>query len=338
MTRMLVAAVILASAAVAAAEETRTLRMATLAPDGSAWARELKLISQGIEDGTRGRLRIRWIWGGIAGEEDHVAERIRKQQLDGIASGGMLCQRIAPSMQVLALPGVFQNNDEAAHVVGRLWPKAQKEARDSGYALLAAIEFGSTVLFSREPVSSMAEFRKLRWWRWHLDERAIEMTREMGLNIVPTPLYEASNAYAANKLDGFMGIPTAAIVFPWSTQARYFTDLRVGFITACLLVANRVFDQLSPGDQDLMRAVTAKAAQRMSEIGRDTDEKLLGGLFAKQGLKQVPVSESFRSDFFGAARAARARLGERLAPPALFEHVMQILADYRAEHAAPSKR
>jgi TRAP-type C4-dicarboxylate transport system substrate-binding protein len=323
---------------VAVADEARTIRMATVAPEGSAWARELKIVSKLVEDGTQGKLRIRWVWGGIAGDEDEIPERIVRNQIDGVASGGMLCQRIAPTMQVLNLPGVFQGSNEAAHVVRRLWPTIQKEARDSGYALLAAVEIGSTVLFSREPVANMADLRRLRWWRWHLDDRAIEMAREMGLHIVPTPLYDAARAYDEKKVDGFMGIPTAALVFQWSTQVRYFTDLRVGFITTCLLVANRAFDRLSAGEQDLLRSVTAKAALRMSEIAAETDDRLLGGLFVKQGLKQAPVSESFRSDFFGAARAARARLGERLVPQALFDHVMQILADYRAEHVVRTKR
>ena len=50
---------------------------------------------------------------------------------------------------------------------------------------------------------------------------------------------------------------------------------------------------------------------RLEQAGRQQDEELLGSLFAKQGLKTVPVSESFRADFFAQARAARDRLAAR---------------------------
>ena len=73
---------------------------------------------------------------------------------------------------------------------------------------------------------------------------------------------------------------------------------------------------------------------RLEEMGRDADEQLLGKLFAKQGLKTVPVDESFRADFFAQARAAREQLAAagKLIKADLLQKVLTLLADYRAEH------
>jgi hypothetical protein len=70
----------------------------------------------------------------------------------------------------------------------------------------------------------------------------------------------------------------------------------------------------------------------MHETTRASDDQLLSSLFARQGLKTVPLSEAFRSEFFEAARAARTRLGDKLVPAPLLNRVLQVLADYRAEH------
>jgi TRAP-type C4-dicarboxylate transport system substrate-binding protein len=314
------------------AKPGRVQRIATVAPEGTAWARELAAGGRELDVATNGEMRVKWYWGGIAGDEDVVEELIRRERLDGIASGGMMCQRVAPSMKVLMLPGVFQTEEEVEEVLSVLRPTLEKEARDSGFTLLSTTVLGPTVLFSRDPVRTMADFRRVLWWRWRLEDLAILMSREMGLQLVPTALHEASAAYESNRVNGFMAIPGAALAFQWSTQVRYFTDLRVGFVAGCLLIANRAFDRRPLAEQAAARSIAAKVNVRMQQIDNEADAQLLGGLFVKQGLKQVPASDAFRADFFEAARAARERLGEKLIPSALLDQTLRILADYRAEH------
>src|SRR5262249_1472128 len=151
-------------------------------------------------------------------------------------------------------------------------------------------------------------YRKTRWWRWSLDDRAIAMLREMGVQVVPTPLAEAAAAYDAGKIDGFMAIPMAALAFSWSTKASYITDLRAGIITGCMLISNRTSDKLPLAHQEAVKAAAGKMVRRMDETVRDADDKLLSTLFARQGLKTIPLNETLRTDFFEAARAARTRL------------------------------
>ena len=66
--------------------------------------------------------------------------------------------------------------------------------------------------------------------------------------------------------------------------------------------------------QQALRVTAARARERFEEMGRRTDEALLGGLFAKQGAVSVPVSESFRNEYNAAARAARNKVADRFVP------------------------
>src|SRR6476620_405630 len=95
------------------------LRMAAIAPDGSPWTRELKAFAREIESRTRGRVRIKWYWGAIAGDELQVLERIQRDQLDGEA-GAQFCDRLAPSLRVMRILGLIQSWDEALHVIARM--------------------------------------------------------------------------------------------------------------------------------------------------------------------------------------------------------------------------
>jgi TRAP-type C4-dicarboxylate transport system substrate-binding protein len=338
MSRALVVSLLAALAPVSARAEPIVLRMATVAPPGSAWARLEVDFERDIEALTAGRVHMKWYLGGIAGDELEMAERIRREQLDGVASGGMLCMKLAPSMRVLRVLGLFQNRDESAYVSGRLKPLFDEEFARAGFVNLGEFGIGPDVLFSREPVRSLAELRKTRLWIWDIDAvLALELPL-LGVPVVPLPITQANRSFERGSFDGFYAVPTGALAFQWSAGARYFADLRPSFLRGCLVVTSRAFDELPADGQRAMRAASAKLLARIEDLGRAQDEALLGGLFAKQGVQRIAVGDLFRMEFFEAARAARERLGDRLVPSELLGKVLALLADYRAEHRAESSR
>jgi TRAP-type C4-dicarboxylate transport system substrate-binding protein len=310
------------------------LRLSSVAPEGSILARELKTFANEVETETQGHVKVKWYFSAVAGDELEQAQRIERGQLDGQAGGGMFCNRIIPTMKVTRLPGVFQNREEASDVMNRLKPQLDEEAHRSGFVLLAGVGLGPDVIFTRTPVHSMAELRKLKLWRWDSDEIGIATSRAMGLSVVPTSIDQAGRAYDESRSDGFVAIPIAALAFQWAAQARYVVDLRASYIWGCMTVTERAFKAIPLEHQRVMISAAARTRVRFEDVGRKTDEQLLGGLFAKVGARSVPVTPAFRSEYFAAARAAREQLGEATVPRAILDRVLQLLADHRAEREA----
>jgi TRAP-type C4-dicarboxylate transport system substrate-binding protein len=306
------------------------LRLATVAPDGTSWARELRAWARDVEAITGGALRIKIYFGGIAGNEATTLARIRKEQLDG-AIGSEMCTELAPSLKVGRIVGVFQNRAENSYVLSRLKPVIDAELLRSGFINFGEAGLGPEVLFTREPVRDLATLRRLRLWVWDSDFELPPQARALGLKIVQTPLEEAGRAFEAGKFDGFITIPTAALAFQWTTQVKYLTPLRISFRSGCLIVATRAFDPLSIEMQRALKAAAGKLSQRIEELGRREDDALLGGLLARQGVTPVPETDQLRSEFHDAARTARP--GARVVSDEMLARIMGWLADYRAEHA-----
>ncbi|MDB4964638.1 MAG: TRAP-type C4-dicarboxylate transport system, substrate-binding protein [Myxococcales bacterium] len=306
-------------------------RMATAAPDSTNWARELHAFARDVETGTDGQVAIKWYFGGVAGDEGEVMQRIGKAQLDGMAAA-ILCGKVAPSMRVFNVPGIIQGRDEANFLSQKMQHDYATEAQRNGFALLFTSGLGPTLLFTRTPVKTMDELRQIKVWRWNLDEWGVLATREMGLPVYAAALVDATRLYEEGQIGGFTTVPSAALAFQWSTQARYITELPVGYVQGCMLLSNRAWDRLSVHHRDAVMSAAAKCSHRFEEVGRHEEEQLLGGLFERQGLKKVALSTALRAQYFEAARAARERLGDKLLPRALLDQVMRLLADYRAEH------
>ncbi len=310
----------------------RVLRLATPAPDGTAPARLLKALAREVDKETKGELRIKWYWGGVAGDELTVHERIKREQLDGTASGGPLCMLVSPSLRISQLPGVFQTREEARHVVTLLRPTLEAEALQRGFTLFTTVGLGPTVLLTRTPIRTLSDLKGAKLWIWDLLEVQVAVGQEIGISVVSSPLHEAGSLYDSGRTDGFLTIPTAALAFQWSARARYVTDLRIGYVHGCLLIANRAVDPLSQPQRQALQSAVNRSFVHFEELGLQQDRMLLGGVFARQGLKAVPVSETLRAEVFAALRAARERLGEKLVPAALLHRVMEALSDYRGAH------
>lgn len=292
----------LALCATARAENDAVLRVASVAPAGSAWANELIAFGRAVERATDGHVRFKWYFNGVAGDELEQGDRIMRGQLDGSASGQMLCEKIAPTMRITRLPGLFQSRAETSAIMNRLQPTIEAEAHGRAIVLPATTGIGPDVIFSRAPIRSMDDLRRIRIWRWDIDEVGIATSRAMGLQIVPLPIGDAGRAYDERRIDAFFSNPAAALAFQWSTRTPYVTDLRGSYIWGCFLFAERTFSRLPVAYQTAIREAAAVTVTRFEDLGQRTDAAILGGLLRRQGVTPVPVTESFRAEFFAAAR------------------------------------
>ncbi len=311
--------------------EPAMLRMATIAPDGTEWARALKAFAQEVEATSRGELRMKWYFGGIAGDELAALERVKHGQLDGEA-GAIFCQRLAPTLRAARVAGVFQTRDEFIYVMGRMKPTLDEEFRKAGFTNLGEALFGMDVLFSRQPIRNLNELVAARLWTWNLDPVWDSVATEMGMKTVVTPIDEHSAAWRRKAYDAFFAVPSAALAYQWSTESPYFSDIGATALPACLVVANAAIDPLPLELKQVLMTSSAKFMNRFTAVSAHLDMALMNGLLEKQGATRVAVSPQFRERFEQAARAAVRKLGPALMAPGVLDTFERMVAEYRAGH------
>ena len=218
----------------------------------------------------------------------------------------MLCAHAAPALRILRIPGLVQDRHQATYVLSRLDPIADAQFRKAGYVNLGFTMLGPSVLFTREPVRTLDDLKRIQLWRWDLDEISIAMLRGAGLQIVALPLEQAGAAYDDKRIDGFSALPAAALAFQWSAQARYFTELPMDYLVGCIVVSTRAFDALPLEDRQVLQTATAKMSMRAQDLEERMTEALFGTLFEKQGMHHVPPSKLLWCSS-SSRRATRAR-------------------------------
>ena len=310
-----VAAIAVVATAGVARADPATLRLATIAPQGSGWAREFSAWARDVEAGTHGAVRIKMYYSAIGGDEFTVLDRIKRDQLDG-GIGSESCTRLGAlaardahlravpeSRGVVLRPRAAGDEARCRVLARRLHQPRRGDARPR------------PAVHARSRCTIVDELQKTLLWIWNADEALAVQAQALGMHVVATPLDGAARAYEDKSVDGFIAMPTAALAFQWSAEARYLVNLALSYRNGCVFIASRAFDPLPIETQRYIRTATAKLRQRLDDMNTRQDDALVGGLFARQGLRTVPVSDSFRLDFFNQARDMRERVAGRLVPP-----------------------
>ena len=79
---LLLVAGVLALAASSTAS-ARTLKIATIVPDGSSWLVEMRKAGDEIKERTEGRVKLKFYPGGVMGSDKTVLRKVRVGQLQG---------------------------------------------------------------------------------------------------------------------------------------------------------------------------------------------------------------------------------------------------------------
>ena len=114
--KFLTAAAIALSLLAPLSQAATTLKIATLAPDGTNWMKEMRKAAATIKKETEGRVSVKYFPGGVQGSDSTVLRKMRINQLQGgMMSIGALAD-VSNVTQLYSLPFTFRNLDEVSAV------------------------------------------------------------------------------------------------------------------------------------------------------------------------------------------------------------------------------
>ena len=249
---------------------------------------------------------------GIAGTEEVVLDRIRRDQLDG-AIGSELCTKLAPSLKVARVVGVFQTRDENTYVLSRLKPTLDQEFLTAGF-----INFGVAGLRLRALVHARAR-RQSRHAQEAADVGVGLGRRAAAASEGDGPDHRADAARAGGaRLRGprvrqLIAVPTAALALDRATASSLPLAETAHELHSASSCATRVLDALPAELAVPMRSVAGKLNRRRSvrwaPRGRGAARGPAGQAGAGGGR-----AERLRAEFLDAA--LRVRPGAQIVPAA----------------------
>ncbi len=300
------------------ASAQQVIKIATLAPDGSAWMRELRAAAAEVNTGTAGRVQVKYYPGGVMGSDTVVIRKMRLGQLQGGVLTSSELATLYPDAAIYSLP--FQFNDWAQLERGRVQvdPLLAKGFEGKGIKMLAAANVGFAYLMSTKPLRNKADMSAAKLWIPQNDEIAERTFKLGGVSPILLPLGDVFTSLQTGLVDTVANTPAGAVALQWHGKLKTMLDLPLSFVVGYVVMDFKVWQKMSPADQALVEAAFRKAGQRVDANIKRDDAAALAAM-KKQGLVVTPMdpTEAVRWRQVGAQVTRDMQTAGRISTPML---------------------
>jgi TRAP-type C4-dicarboxylate transport system substrate-binding protein len=266
--------------------DAKRLKIATLAPAGTTWMKEMKAGASLITERTGGRVKLKFYPGGVMGNDQSVHRKIKIGQLHGGAfTPGGLAQ-VDSSIQALSLPMMFSTFEEIDYVRARMDPVIKQQMEASGFVLLGISEGGFVRILSKKPMQNLESIRNSKVWVPAGDRIGQIAMSALGITPISLPIADVFTGLQTGLIETVTVNPTSAIAFQWHTSTSFMTELPISYLIGVLAIQKKAFDKLSPGDQQVVREEIGKVFKRLDGINR-SDNQAAKAALQNQGITFV---------------------------------------------------
>lgn len=328
-----VAAVLLLPVALTAEAQTPTytLKIATVAPEGTPWATALTRFKSDVEKAAPGRITVRTFLGGVLGDENESVQATQRGQYQGVGASTGAIASIVPELSVLELPYLFRNEKEADHILDNVvLTTVEKHFRDRGLVLGFWSEngyrsFGTNYGFVKGPADLKGHKMRSQESPVHL-----EMYRAMGASPVPIPVTEVLTSLQTGVVDGYDNTPLYAFAAQWTSATKYYSVTNHIYQPAAIIYNRAWYDALPADLQKVLLTPRTGLMQSSRAEIRALVPLLLDNMKAMKIQIYRPTATEIAS-FEASAKVARdAYLAKASASEkALYQQIQAGLAAYR---------
>lgn len=287
----------------------QTIKLATIAPEGSMWMDSMRAGAAEIDKRSAGRVKFKFYGGGVQGNDRQVLRKMRIGQLQGGAFTANGLIEVEKNSQLYALPMLFNNLEEVQFVRARMDSKLRGLIEQAGYVNFGFAGGGFARMMSNQPIANLNDLQGRKVWVPDGDRFSYEASKALGISPVILPLTDVMTGLQTELIDTIMSPPNAAIVLQWNTKVSYITDLPLSYIFAMIAIDKKHFDRIQPADQVIVREVMEKIYEVFDRQGIDDNQKAYQALI-DNGMQPVTPDLGQIPEWRNVIQASNRRLAD----------------------------
>ncbi|MEY4579275.1 MAG: hypothetical protein RL701_3978 [Pseudomonadota bacterium] len=264
------------------------LKVALAIPRTQEIAIEVKKYNDKLGALTNNQVQVRIYWGGAAGDPTDVLRKMKVGQMDAAPLTLEDVSGFVRQALVLGSPALFTNYRQLDAVRAALTPAFDKEAYDNGFKVMGWGDVGRLRLMSKQPVASLADFRKMRPWLYTQSEALKDFYKQVGATGVPLGIMEVYGALQTNMIDVVWVSAVMGAALQWHTGTHCLSQQGLGFISGAFVIRRGAWDAMPPVAQNSMLELAGETRNKNQLEMRKADERAFAKL-VERGHKSVKI-------------------------------------------------
>ncbi|MDD3618417.1 MAG: TRAP transporter substrate-binding protein DctP [Desulfobulbaceae bacterium] len=312
----------------AGAAPEHLFKIASIAPDGSVWARRFQDFAREVEQKSNGEVVFKSYAGGIMGDDQAM---YRKMQIGQLHGGGFTMAgigHVVPDFRVLGIPFLFRSYEEVDWVMQGLRPHFDRAFAEKGLELIAMTEVGFIYSMSTFPITTLDDLKKSKSWSPEGDPISATFLRTLGITPIPLSIPDVLTSLQTGMIDTVYNSLYGTIVLQWFTKAKYISDTPFGYAYGALLLDRKRFSRLPPEYAALVRESAEKHFSLLIEDTRRSNEEARQVLQDNNVVFTVPASGEIQKLCTGRDETV-SLMRDKAFTAGVYDTVMQRLNEFR---------
>jgi TRAP-type C4-dicarboxylate transport system substrate-binding protein len=312
----------------------QTFKIATIAPEGSSWMKDMKSGAKAIEEHTDGRVKFKFYGGGVQGNDKQVQRKMRTGQLQGGAFTSGALNKFQKDADLFSMPMLFDSTDEARFVRNEMDAEVRQRLEDAGFVNFGFAGAGFAYMMSNKPLETLSDMKGQKVWIPEGDPIGFAALRALGVAPVIMPVTDVMTGLQTDLLDSVAVPPVGAVVFQWFTRLKYITELPIAYVYASLLIDRKAFSKVSEADQAIVREVMEGIYRKFDRYGATDNLEALQALL-DNGLEMVSPNAMEVSEWRTIVSDSHRQMAiDGTFDIELLDRVEELIDDYRGDAAA----
>jgi TRAP-type transport system periplasmic protein len=286
--KKLVLAAMLAALAPAAWAQTSTIKLGTLAPQGSTWHESLKQMGQRWEQASGGAVKLRIYAGGAQGSESDMVRKLGVGQLQAVSITNVGMHDVIAEPQAMSVPFLIADEKELECAFEKVRPTLESALEKRNLVALQWSRVGGIKLFCTEPRKSPTDMRDAKMWAWEGDPKSVEAFRAAGFRPVVLSATDIIPSLQTGMIDCVPSVPLYALTARQHEKADNMMDLTWGYMMGATIVRKDAWEKIAPDTRSKLLAIAREQGAKVdADVRRLNDDAVTA--MKKQGLTVVPV-------------------------------------------------
>ena len=269
-----------------------TLKMATTAPDASAWVKGMRASAAQIKARTQGRVEIKYYVGGVQGSDQQVLRKITRSRS---LSGGVFTPSAITSeysdINLYSLPLTFESEEEASYVRERMDKKLVDGLNEAGFVSFGFASTGFAMVMSGEPVRGVADLKGKKVWVPEGDQVSYDTMKALSVSPQPLPITDVLVGLQTKLIDIAPVSAPGALFLQWYTKVKYVTDIPLVYTFGFMLIDKATFEKIAAADQAIVNEVMSRMFAEFDEHSRKDNADAYAALL-NTGIKKIVPAQT----------------------------------------------
>ncbi|MGD9261032.1 MAG: TRAP transporter substrate-binding protein DctP, partial [Desulfobacterales bacterium] len=308
--------------------KTTTIKIATLAPEGSAWINNLNDLNAEVKKKTNNSVLFKIYPGGVLGDEKDMIRKMYVGQIHAaiLTSAGL--SGIFNEMDVFQIPFLFETYDEVDYVIKKMAPFFEDGFEKKGYRVLGWSEGGFIRLMSTKPIANLSDLQKAKVWTWEDAPMAQAIFDEADVSAIPLSIPDVLVGLQTGLVEVVYAPPTGAISLQWFTKTKYMTDVPLIYLIGAVVVKKNIFKKIPPDHQQVLIDICTEHMEQLKLTLRKENQEAIK-VMTKHGVKLIKPTQVQIEEFKKVSQNAMNNQTGKSFSKKVRDEVMTHLEEYR---------